>query len=157
MPSGNILPTNSPLPYYVEALFGNRFNKRRNGYKMGQLARVIPISKDTKHPSGLRFFLSSSPICRTISPLAGAGIDAHCGHALRASVTALLASCGVDSRIFAITLPVAGDIDSITCAERSISYKQICVTIYHQFVSLHYLPYFSQHFSVDYLSLSRCT
>ena len=31
-----------------------------------------------------------------------------------ASVIALLASCGVDVRIFAITLPVAGAIDSTT-------------------------------------------
>lgn len=61
----------------------NKFSLKNNN---------LPISKDTKHPSGFKFLLSSSPICRTISPLAGDGIDVHCGHALRASVIALLAS-----------------------------------------------------------------
>lgn len=81
------------------------------------LSNELPISKDIKQPNGFKFLLSSFPICRTISPRAGAGIDAHCGHAFRASVIALLASCVVDPRILAITLPVAGDTDSINCTK----------------------------------------
>lgn len=38
----------------------------------------LPISKDTSFPSGISFCLSASPICRTISPLRGAGRSAHC-------------------------------------------------------------------------------
>lgn len=74
----------------------------------------LPISRATKRPRGFKLFLSSSPICLTISPRVGAGNDAHCGHALRASVIALLTSCGVDVLTFAITLPVDGEMDSTT-------------------------------------------
>lgn len=46
-------------------------------------------------------------------PLTGAGIDAHCDHALCAFLITSLDSCDVDSHTFAITFPVAGDTDSI--------------------------------------------
>lgn len=73
----------------------------------------LPISKDTNCPNGFKLFLSSSPICRTNSPLAGAGNVAHCGHASCAFVIASFTSCVVDVRTFAIISPVVGEIDSI--------------------------------------------
>ena len=44
-------------------------------------ARILPISSEIRAPSASRFARSASPICRTISPRAGAGF---CGTGVRA-------------------------------------------------------------------------